>query len=230
MYNYEIYKTIKVFDDETLSSIVTLLDRTRDFDWEDGNATFRGTEGTKKNLELKNEFFSKKITKLTVDSLHENEEFAEFAFPKDVHGVIISKTENGGYYNTHTDVAQVGHFSVTIFLSDKDSYDGGELCLWINGKEELIKLNPGYAVVYPTGTPHRVTKVTSGVRYVVVLWVKSLLKDPVILETCRELRSIFMKEEDAYVPVDEKMQDVLNHWQFKVSNAVNRLVRTYGDI
>jgi hypothetical protein len=26
------------------------------------------------------------------------------------------------------------------------------------------------------------------------------------------------------------MQDVLNNWQFKVSNAVNRLVRTYGDI
>lgn len=230
MYNYEIYKIIKVFDSEDLNTVNKLIGRTTTPDWVDGNVSFRGEEGVKNNLELKNNFYLNKIEKITFDALSNNSQYANFTYPKNVEGIIVSKTESGGYYNTHTDTGNVGHFSTTIFLSEKDSYEGGELSLWINGKEEYVKLNPGYAVVYPTGIPHRVNKVKSGSRIAIVFWTKSILKDPVILETCRELRSIAIDEKDAYVPNDEKMQEVLNQWQFKVSNAVNRLVRTYGDI
>lgn len=231
MYNYEIYKIIRLFDEEQLKKINHLVSSSKiELDWEDGNKTFKGEEGTKNNKELSNEFYKNKIYQIVLESIENNLEFTEFTFPKDIPALIVSKTESGGYYNTHTDVASVGDFSVTVFLSEKDTYTGGELCLWINGKEDRIRLDPGYAVVYPTGTPHRVKKVESGVRHAVVFWLRSILRDPIILETCRELRSIRMspEEEKMFIKNNEKMEEVINQIQFKVTNCIHRLMRKYG--
>ena len=230
MYNYEIYKVLKLFDDEKLSKVNHLLSCSKDFDWKSGNNTFRGEEGTKKNKELSNKFYEKDIYELTLKCINDSEEIAEFTFPKEIQNLIISKTEPEGYYNTHIDFATVGDFSVTVFLSEKDTYTGGELCLWINGKEELIKLDPGYAVIYPTGTPHRVKKVESGVRYAIIFWIKSIFKDPIILETCRELRSIKLTpdQKHMFIKNNEKMEDVINQIEFKLTNSLYRLIRIYG--
>lgn len=231
MYNYEIYKIIKLFNDEELSKINHLLSCCKkESDWEDGNNSFKGEEGTKNNKELLNQFYYKDLRKLTLDCGKKNTELCEFTFAHDMTSFLVSKTETGGYYNTHTDVGTIGDFSVTTFLSDKNTYSGGELCLWINGKEEFIRLDPGYAVIYPTGIPHRVKKVESGTRYVIVFWIKSLIRDPVIFETCRELRSIKLHpdEKEMFIKNNEKMEEVINQIEFKLTNCVHRLMRTYG--
>jgi PKHD-type hydroxylase len=233
MYKYDIYKIIKILSDDQIKEINKLLCTcSRESDWVDGNNTFEGDKGTKLNTELNNGFVLKKIRELVTKTTNECRELADFTFPKEISGCIISKTEKGGYYNTHTDCADNGDFSSTLFLSDKDSYEGGELCLWINGKEEKIKLNPGYAIVYPTGIPHRVNKVTSGTRYAFIFWLKSIFKDEVILETCRELRSIDYK---GYVrlkppdPTEQTMEDAFENIDFKIENSINRLMRKFGN-
>lgn len=228
MYNYETSKIIKLLNDDEVKEVQRLLDSCkRPSDWNDGNNSFRGTEGTKSNLELNSPFVLKKVRSMVVEACNTCKEYNDFVLPRSFEGGIISKTNEGGYYNTHTDCGDVGDFSTTVFLSDKDSYGGGELSLLINGKEQKIKLNPGYCVVYPTGTPHRVNRVTSGYRYAFVFWARSIIRDQAILDCCRELRSIEFDETP--IEYQETMEEGLNDIKFKIDNTVNRLMRRFGE-
>lgn len=230
--NYNFLKN-KLVDDENLKKISSILDllKDKDSDWDDGLNTFRGDPNTKKNKELGNVFFKKKILDLISKSIEENEEFNNFCFAREIEDILISKTESGGYYNTHTDIGYNGHFSTTIFLNDPDTYDGGELCLYIEGEERKIKLNAGHAITYPTGIPHRVNKVLSGTRIVAVFWTKSIFKDPMIREICSELCSINLgSDEEKIVKSYSDFESVISQNSFKLGNVINKLIRTYGDI
>jgi len=67
--------------------------------------------------------------------------------------------------------------SATLFLSDPDSYDGGELRLDDSYSGEGIKLAAGDMVVYPATSVHEVTPITRGVRVGCFFWVQSLIRD-----------------------------------------------------
>lgn len=79
----------------------------------------------------------------------------------------------------HRTLAPVGtgyvraDLSMTLFLSDPATYDGGELCF--NGGEQKYKPPAGAAVLYPTGAPHSVNRVTRGERLAAVFWVQSMV-------------------------------------------------------
>jgi len=117
--------------------------------------------------------------------------FSDLVFPQQSTNVIVSKTEVGEGLMIHHDNAGVGEFSTTVFLSDPDTYEGGELSLWIDGVEKKFRPPAGWAVTYTTGIPHGVMPVTKGCRLVAVFWTKSLIKDPrhrEILSGLRRLR------------------------------------------
>ena len=90
---------------------------------------------------------------------------------------FYSVMEEGGYFKPHLDDVFNGHFSHTLFLSDPDTYEGGELELLVNGKVEQFKPEPGTLIMYETGLPHQVKQVTKGVRRVVIWWSVSLIRD-----------------------------------------------------
>lgn len=224
----------KLIKDESLCEIQKFLNiiKDKESDWEDGLKTFKGDPNTKKNKELSNLFFKQKISDLIYKSLEFNEEFNDFCFPKKIEDIMITKTDAGGYYNTHTDIGFNGQFSTTIFLSDPNSYEGGELCLYIDGEEKRIKMDPGYGIVYPTGIPHRVNEVIKGVRIVSVFWTKSIFRDPIMREVCQELCSIKLGDgsNSNLIKSNAKFEDVISQNAFKLSNVLNKLIRTYADI
>ena len=84
-----------------------------------------------------------------------------------------------GNYNWHVD--RIGNFiprklSISVQLSDPDSYEGGdlELCDADQNDENYIMRLPrarGKLLMFPSWMPHRVTPVTSGVRHSLVGWV-----------------------------------------------------------
>ena len=67
--------------------------------------------------------------------------------------------------------------SMTLFLSDPESYEGGELSLETPFGPQNLKLSAGDAVVYSTIFRHRVVKVTQGTRLAVVGWIESMVSD-----------------------------------------------------
>ena len=91
--------------------------------------------------------------------MDQNSEFIDFTIARTTRDPLITRTPTGGYYRCHYDHWKLGDFSTTIFLNDSDTYAGGELCLWIDNKEERFKLDAGWGITYETGTCHMVSEV-----------------------------------------------------------------------
>jgi len=106
--------------------------------------------------------------------------FNAFAQPRAITRILVSRYTQGMGYGTHVDEAVMSgrrtDLSFTLFLSEPERYEGGELVIEDLGGTSAIKLNPGDAVIYPTGALHRVEEVRSGERLAVVGWIRSLVR------------------------------------------------------
>lgn len=105
------------------------------------------------------------------------------ALPKSVRHPSINRYEPGMYYGPHLDaplmrgaVTTRADVSVTVFLSEPADYSGGELLIDADRSPVSIKAAAGDAVLYPSGSVHRVSPVESGVRLVAVTWLQSLVR------------------------------------------------------
>ncbi|WP_043361472.1 Fe2+-dependent dioxygenase [Belnapia sp. F-4-1] len=116
-----------------------------------------------------------------------NPVFRTAVLPRRLRPILFARYPGEGAYGTHTDDALMGFtdptgptradVSVTIFLSDPESYEGGELVIDGIGGEAAYKLDAGCALAYPATTLHRVAPVTRGERLVAVTWAQSLVRD-----------------------------------------------------
>ena len=100
----------------------------------------------------------------------------------------FNRYSDGGNYGFHSDSALLhvanssavvrSDMSATLFLSEPDEYDGGELEIETASEVQAIKLAAGDMVLYPSGALHRVTPVTRGARIASFFWVQSMVRDP----------------------------------------------------
>ena len=170
-----------------------LRDRVLQLKFVDGSATAGVYARTvKRNQQLENSPETQKLQEFVMQALMRSLEFERFAFPRNMKPIMFSRYEPGMEYGTHVDNAVMSgrppvrsDVSLTLFLSEPDTYDGGELTIQTLTGEEQIKLPAGSIVTYPSSTLHRVAPVTRGVRVAAVTWVQSMIRDP----ACREILS-----------------------------------------
>lgn len=105
--------------------------------------------------------------------------------PKKFVTPIFNRYRPGMHYGSHLDNAMMGReervrvdVSMTLFLSDPESYDGGELSIDTEYGPRSVKLPAGDAVFYPTAYYHEVKPVTRGERLACVTWIQSLVRAP----------------------------------------------------
>lgn len=67
--------------------------------------------------------------------------------------------------------------SATLFLSDPDEYEGGELRIEDTYGKQSVRLSAGSLVLYPSGSIHEVTPVTRGERFACYMFMQSVVKD-----------------------------------------------------
>ncbi|MGS2720719.1 Fe2+-dependent dioxygenase [Paraglaciecola aestuariivivens] len=77
--------------------------------------------------------------------------------------------------------------SMTVFLSETDEYQGGELIIQTEFGKQKVKLAAGDAVLYPSSSLHKVTPVTQGQRIAAISWIQSLVPDSFMRQTLYEL-------------------------------------------
>lgn len=135
--------------------------------------------------------------KIILEALSGSQLFTLAAAPQAIRPLLISRYGEGMGYGAHVDNALMGEsprvrtdLAFTIFLSDPDDYEGGELVIDDPGGERDFKLPAGSMVLYPADTLHRVETVVSGQRDVAVSWVQSLIRDPIQRQILFELETV----------------------------------------
>lgn len=80
-----------------------------------------------------------------------------------------------GHYDWHIDVGprhmSQRKVSLSLLLSDPNSYEGGDLEIWPGGEIQKAQRVEGGGTIFPSFLMHRVTPVTKGVRKSLVFWV-----------------------------------------------------------
>ncbi|KAF1005329.1 MAG: PKHD-type hydroxylase [Luteibacter sp.] len=158
-------------------------------EWTDGRQTV-GPQGAKvkRNLQLPDASpLRKELGDLVVAALARHPLYHAAALPLRTLSPRFNRYEGGGEYGFHIDGAVMasGHgdthirsdISCTLFLSDPEEYDGGELIVSDTYGEHEVKLPAGDAIVYPSSSLHRVTPVTRGARVASFFWVQSMVRD-----------------------------------------------------
>jgi len=157
--------------------------------WVDGAASAGPLAAeAKRNLQFSTESpdypaFSQTI----ITALEKNPLFVSAALPKHILPPMFNRYAGGHTYGNHIDNAVqtdrrngeriLTDISVTVFLSEPEDYDGGELIVEDTYGSHEVKLPAGDAIVYPSSSLHRVEPVISGARVASFLWVQSLVRD-----------------------------------------------------
>lgn len=196
-------------------------------DWIDGSTTH-----SHNNKEIKNNLLTKETipSNLIWKHVDRNSNFIKFTQSHTSSKARISKTPIGGYYHPHVDKLTLGNFSTTIFLNSPDQYDGGELVLFIDGKEVPFKLDMGWGVTYETGIGHRVNTVTRGERNVALFWSHSLWTN---IEAFREYKYWGHMMDKVKEPMCDNLYEYCNSnysmWRARRDLLVRRNL-TYNDM
>ncbi len=153
-----------------------------DNEWEDGKKTAGSfASKVKNNLQLNRDSdISKKNAGFIIKKLLSNKLIKSFALPKKIHGIMFTKSSTGMRYGRHIDNPYMSSgradLSFSIFLNQKNTYEGGELVVENINTENKFKLNEGEIIIYPSTYLHSVEEITYGERLVCVGWIESYVK------------------------------------------------------
>ncbi len=125
-------------------------------------------------------------------------------------------------------IAHRSDFSMSVFLTAPDTYEGGELVLESPvGPSHSIKGNLGEVIVYPTGWPHQVNKVTDGERMVMAVWAQSQCRDILHRERLAKLRLLIYdmtEERKAHIDASPELAEKMQRWIVD-AHSVNSYLR-----
>ena len=157
--------------------------------WVDGNAT-SGVQAAqaKYNLQIPEVAPQARLLgELILRALGNNATFNAAAQPLRVFPPLFNRYDSGMGFGTHVDnalrfVAAARQrirtdISSTLFLSEPDEYDGGELVIEDTYGEQRVKLAAGDLVLYPSDSLHRVEPISRGSRWASFFWTQSMVRD-----------------------------------------------------
>lgn len=202
-------------------------------DWADGRIT-AGYQSAKAkhNLQLPEDHpLSRQLGDIIVQALGRNALFMSAALPAKVYPPLFNRYEGGGNFGVHIDnairdVKGTGHrvrtdVSATLFLSNPDEYDGGELIIEDTYGAKSVKLPAGHMILYPATSLHKVTPVTHGARVASFFWIQSLVRDDA-------QRSLLF---DLDMSIQRLSKDVPDHASLiQLAGVYHNLVRSWADV
>lgn len=159
-----------------------------------------------------------------------NRDFQLIALPSRIGSFLFSSYGPGEFYGDHSDNVMMSgpprfraDLSMTVFLSEPDSYQGGELVLDTDMRPQSVKLPAGAAALYPTTVLHRVNPVTAGERRVALCWIQSSVRlaaqRQVLIDLAQSL-DFFMKS----------TREGLEHPQaIRLQKVYSNLMQMWGD-
>jgi len=200
--------------------------------WEDGRLTAGEQSARAKNNEQLREDCdeTRAVQQLLLHGLERHQVFFSAALPKQISPPLFNRY--GGASNSfgnHVDSSVrflrngTGRVrtdvSCTVFLSDPDDYDGGELVIEDTFGEQTVKLAAGDMVIYPGTSVHRVEPVTRGFRVASYFWIQSMVRSDeqrrLLFDMdnhLRHLRSTFGETDRGVIGLTSTYHNLLRMW------------------
>jgi PKHD-type hydroxylase len=158
-------------------------------EWVDGRVTAGAQSGSvKQNNQLpEGSPAANELGDMVIEALSRAPLFISAAIPLKIFPPLFNRYGVGQHFGTHVDGAIRAvpgtpvrirtDLSVTLFLSEPDEYDGGELTVEDNYGTHEVKLPAGDMVLYPSTSLHHVKPVTRGVRVASFFWLQSMVRE-----------------------------------------------------
>lgn len=199
-------------------------------EWTDGRAT-AGYQGAKvkKNRQLPEDSnVAQQLGDVVLTALERNPLFISAVLPARVYPPLFNRYEGGETFGDHIDnalrlIPGTGQkirtdVSSTLFLSEPEEYEGGELLIEDTYGTHAVKLPAGAMVVYPGTSLHRVNPVTRGVRFASFFWTQSMIRDDgqrtLLFDLDRSIQRLTQQQTDeaAVVQLTGVYHNLLRMW------------------
>lgn len=157
--------------------------------WVDGRVT-AGAQSSevKRNSQIPEDSpVARELGDRILKALQQNALFLSAALPLRVFPPLFNRYGPGDGFGSHVDnsirqISGTGHrvrtdLSATLFLSNPDEYEGGELLVEDTYGVHSVKLPAGHMAIYPSSSLHRVQPIVDGVRVASFFWVQSMVRD-----------------------------------------------------
>jgi PKHD-type hydroxylase len=157
--------------------------------WVDGRVTAgHQSARAKDNLQVPEDHpAARQLGDVILAALQRSPLFIAAALPLRVFPPLFNRYQGGHSFGNHVDnairqVTGTPHrirtdLSATLFFSDPDEYDGGELMVEDTYGVHSVKLPAGHLVLYPSTSLHHVRPVTRGTRVCSFFWIQSMIRD-----------------------------------------------------
>jgi PKHD-type hydroxylase len=202
-------------------------------EWVDGRITAgHQSARAKDNLQLPEDLDeAKQLADAIIGALERSPLFMSAALPLKVFPPLFNRYQNGQSFGNHVDnairqVTGTPHrvrtdLSATLFFSNPDEYEGGELVVEDTYGVQAVKLPAGHLILYPASSVHHVRPVTRGVRLASFFWIQSMVRDD------GERTMLF----DLDVAIQRLMSDVPEHRSVvELTSLYHNLLRRWADV
>ncbi|MDH4651641.1 MULTISPECIES: Fe2+-dependent dioxygenase [unclassified Pseudomonas] len=216
-----------IFTSEEATRIREALEQA---DWLDGKATAGYQSAKAKHNEqlAEGDPLAREISSAMLQRLWNNPLFVSAVLPNKVYPPLFNRYRCGGTFGYHIDNAvrpikgSSEHVrtdvSATLFLSEPDAYDGGDLVIQDTYGAHRVKLAAGDLVIYPSSSLHQVEPVTRGERLASFFWIQSMVREDsqrtLLFEMDQAIQSLARDVPDhpALVQLTGNYHNLLRRW------------------
>lgn len=214
--------------------LITFRQHMQQANWVNGKLTAGSlSAAVKKNQQLaEDDPLTHRLSEQVVKAVWNHPLFVSAALPHQLIPPLFNRYEASESFGFHVDNAirliRGSHqhirtdISCTLFLSDPEEYDGGELVIEDTYGFHEIKLPAGDLILYPSTSLHQVTAVTRGCRMASFFWVQSMVRNDsqrhLLFNLDESIQSLRTKHGDLYPEV------------IKLTSLYHNLIRMWAEV
>ncbi|URM40541.1 Fe2+-dependent dioxygenase [Acinetobacter sp. AS23] len=209
-------------------------DEMEKIEWVNGKVTAGTLSATvKRNQQLPEDHpLTHHLSNIILEALGTHPLFLSAAIPLDIIPPLFNRYENQESFGFHVDnsIRRIRgtnerlrtDLSCTLFLSEPEEYEGGDLVVEDTYGYHEVKLPAGDMILYPSTSLHEVTAITAGCRIASFFWVQSMVRDDA------ERHMLFNLDQTVQ---NLRMQLGDNHNEvIKLTNIYHNLMRKWAEV
>lgn len=203
-------------------------------DWVGGKIT-AGTlsASVKQNQQLSEQDpLTHQLSERVLQAIWKNPVFQAAALPRQVIPPLFNRYDEHESFGFHVDnsirLVRGTHqqlrtdLSCTLFLSEPEEYEGGDLVIEDTYGYHEVKLPAGDMALYPSTSLHEVSSITRGTRFASFFWVQSLIREDqkrhLLFTLDESIRQLRKEQGDSYPEV------------MRLTNIYHNLIRMWSEL